>query len=129
MKHFVMTWAMTLEVHPYHFGLQFEEKGQFFIPNGYKLIYWRIQNTFTDETDKREKPELTSLQPIPQLMGHRFIAGVDKTKSIKAVIVTGHRNLDMVSSNIAPGAHGVIIIMVSYQMRLIYLQALTPCLI
>ena len=115
VKQFVMTWATTLEVHPYHFGLQFEEKGQFSIPNGYKLVYWRIKNIFTDEADKREKLELTGVQPIPQLMGHMVIARVDKTKGIKAVIVTEHRNLDMVSANVACEADGVFIDMVSYQ--------------
>ena len=115
VKQFVMTWATTLEVHPYRFGLQFEEKGQFFIPNGYKLIYWPIKNIFTDEADKREKLELTGVQPIPQLMGRRFITRVDKTKRIKAVIVTEHRNLDMVSANVACEADGVVIVMVSYQ--------------
>ena len=118
VKQFVMTWATTLEVHPYHFGLQFEEKGQFFMPDGYKLICWRIKNIFTDEpnkSDKREKLELSGVQPIPQLIGHMFIARVDKTKRIKAVIVTEHRNLDMVSANVACEADGVIIVMVSYQ--------------
>ena len=115
VKQFVMNWATTLEVHPYHFGLQFEEKGQFFIPSGYKLIYWRIKNIFTDEADKREKVELTGVQPIPQLMGRMVIARVDKTKRIKAVIVTEHRNLDMVSANVACQADGVFIVMVSYQ--------------
>ena len=44
-----------------------------------------------------------------------FIARVDKTKLIKAVIVAEHRNLDIVSANVACEADGVVIVMVSYQ--------------
>ena len=65
VKQFVMNWAATLEVHPYQFGLQFEENGQLFIPSGYKLIYWRIKNICTDEAGIKEKVELTGVQLIP----------------------------------------------------------------
>ncbi|KAK0514536.1 hypothetical protein JMJ35_003153 [Cladonia borealis] len=55
--------------------------------------------------------ELTGVQPIPQLMGQMFVARVDNTKSIKAVVVTEQGNLDMVSANVAREADGVFIIM------------------
>ena len=114
VKQFVLTWAVTLEVHPSRFGLLFEEKGKVFIPKGYQLELWHTVNIFKDSNEERKKIILRGLQPIPQLVQHMWLTKVDKRndRKLQAVIVTEHRSLDMACKEIGAQADRMIIVMV-----------------
>lgn len=112
VKSLVLTWAVTLDVHPYRFGLLFEGKGKVFIPR--KLWIWHAVNIFKDEREDRKNVVLSGVQPIPQLVQHIWLASIDQShkKRLQAVIITEYRSLDMACEEIDAQADGVIIVMV-----------------
>ncbi|KAI4172384.1 MAG: hypothetical protein LQ343_003643 [Gyalolechia ehrenbergii] len=107
MKQMWWNWALTLEIHPLCFGINIDSSGVILIPTGLKIDYKTCSNLLTKETTKETLHEGRST--IPKNVMSVKLRGLQKT--IRAVIVTEHRNLNTSFTGFVNHAREIIVIM------------------
>ena len=71
VKQMIYNWAVTVEVHPYRFGLLLQEEGEVYIGAQWKLTAWSISNIFEDTAATRESIVIEGRGKIPRMI-HRM---------------------------------------------------------
>ena len=113
VKQMIYNWAVTLEIHPYRFGLLLQEEGEVFIGPNWKLTAWSISNIFEDTAATREGVVIEGRGKIPRMIHRMALRYAGDTKTmLKAVVVTEHRNLNLEARGWAAQAGDIIVVMV-----------------
>lgn len=113
VKQMIYNWAVTLEIHPYRFGLLLQEEGEVFIGPNWKLTAWSISNIFEDTAATREGVIIEGRAMIPRMIHRMSLRNTNETKTmLRAVVVTEHRGLNLDARGWAAQADGVIVVMV-----------------
>lgn len=100
-KSLARSWAVTLGIHPYQFGLLTETTGMVYIPRGMSIVFDLVENIFSRDNAGRYKTKRILLDsstalrhPIPEpILGKIMVRGVNSRSRLDGVIVTEHRNL------------------------------------
>ena len=113
VKQMIYNWAVTVEIHPYRFGILLQEDGEVFIGPTWKLEAWSISNIFEDTAASREGVIIEGRGKIPRMIHRMSLRNAGNTKTmLKAVIVTEHRALNLDARGWAVQAEGIIVVMV-----------------
>ena len=129
VKQMIYNWAVTLEMHPYRFGLLLQEDGEVFIGSNWKITAWSISNIFEDAAATREGVVIEGRGKIPRMIHRMSLRNAGNTKTmLKAVIVTEHRGLNLEARGWAAQAEDVIVVMVYRHSLLCYVSELISLL-
>lgn len=112
VKQMIYNWAVTLEIHPYRFGLLLQEEGEIFIGPSWKLTAWSISNIFEDNAARREGVVIEGRGTIPRMIHRMALRNTGETRRLRAVVVTEHRGLNLQARGWAAQAEGIIVVMV-----------------
>ena len=112
VKQMIYNWAVTVEMHPYRFGLLLQEEGEVFIGPSWKLTAWCISNIFEDTAATRESAVIEGRGTIPRMIHRMSLRNAGEAKTmLKAVVVTEHRGLNLEARGWAAQADGIIVVM------------------
>ena len=113
VRQMIYNWAVTLEIHPYHFGLLLPEEAEVFVGANWKITTWSVTNIFNDNPTTREGVVIEGRGTIPCMIHYMSLRYTGETRTmLKAVVVTEHRALNLEARGWAAQAEDIIVVMV-----------------